>query len=84
MADRAPDIGKMSTLVQIEDAVTCLPPHEQRTLLKWLEDRLKDEGATASADGQGLLETFRSLQKEVGLTAEEAMRWKAETIAARR
>ena len=74
----------MSTLVQIEDAVTGLPPHEQRTLLKWLEDRLKDEGPTASAAEPDALQAFRSLQKEVGLTPEDALRWKAEIVAARR
>ena len=34
----------MSTLVQIESAVTALPPQDQRSLLAWLQRRLASPG----------------------------------------
>ena len=34
----------MSTLVQIESAVTALPPQDQRSLLTWLQRRLASPG----------------------------------------
>jgi len=73
----------MSTLVQIESAVACLPQDEQWTLLEWLQKRLRG-ASDAQRDESETLKAFRRLQKEVALTSEGAVAWKDSIKDARR
>ena len=73
----------MSTLLEIESAVTSLPPTQQRTLLVWLQDKLTPASNLQDAAPEAL-KVFRQLQTEVGLTAEAASEWKTAVADARR
>lgn len=75
----------MSTLVQIESAITGLPPHDQWSLLTWLQGRLKDAPKPApESTASETLEVFRQLQAEVALTSQSATTWKEAIADARR
>ena len=73
----------MSTLLEIESAVTSLPPTQQRTLLVWLQDKLTPASNLQDTTPEAL-KVFRQLQTEVGLTAEAAWAWKTAVADARR
>lgn len=75
----------MSTLVQIKSAVVGLSTNEQRSLLTWLQGRLKDAPKPAiEATPSETLKVFRQLQAEVVLTTESATAWKKAVADARR
>lgn len=75
----------MSTLVQIESAVTGLPMQDQRSLLKWLQGRLQDAPKPESeSPAPEALKVFRQLQAEVALTTDSAAAWKEAITDARR
>jgi hypothetical protein len=75
----------MSTLVQIESAVTCLPMQDQWSLLNWLQVRLKDAPKPANeSPASEALKVFRQLQAEVALTTDSAAAWKEAITDARR
>ncbi len=75
----------MSTLVQIESAVTGLPMQDQWSLLTWLQGRLKDTPKPASeSPASEALKAFRQLQAEVALTTDGAAAWKKAVVDARR
>jgi hypothetical protein len=71
----------MSTLVQIESAVTELPAQDQWTLA-WLQSRLY-KAPQAKAEMEAV-QLFRQLQPEVALTADGASVWKESVLASRR
>ncbi len=78
------DFITMSTLVQIESAVAELPPHDQWSLLAWLQMRLKSAPQVKPAPEPEALRVFRQLQAEMALTAEDAVAWKRSVAEARR
>ncbi len=73
----------VSTLVQIESAVAELPPHDQRSLLTWLQSRLPAAPPPRPAMPEAL-KVFRQLQQEVKLTWAGATAWKDAVADARR
>ena len=76
----------ISSLVQIESAVAALPAQDQRSLLIWLQKRLKSAPHTKPkpAPEPEALRVFRQLQRELALTAEDAAAWKNAVAEGRR
>ncbi len=72
----------MSTLVQIGSAVARLPAEQQKSLLRWLQDRLTETPVTPLAPSA--LDIFRQLQRETRLTPSAAQAWKSTVADARR
>jgi hypothetical protein len=74
----------MSTLVQIESAVTELPAQDQWTLLEWLQSRLHKVPQAKAETETETVQLFRQLQAEVALTKDGASAWKKSVVASRR